>query len=64
MEILVFGVIAVRNGYRQQRETFIREPDEFQPFDLGALAYSHNVKNDSSKLSPYPMPSLRAQVAS
>jgi hypothetical protein len=38
MEILVFGLIAMRNGYRQQRETFVREPDEFQPFDVRALA--------------------------
>ena len=38
MEILVFGLIAMPNGYRQQRETFVREPDEFQPFDVRALA--------------------------
>ena len=38
MEILVFGLIAMRNGYRQQQETFVREPDEFQPFDIRELA--------------------------
>ena len=62
MEILVFGLIAVRNGYRPQQETFVRESDELQPFDVRALADLYNVKNDSSKLSTDPRP-LRAQVA-
>ena len=64
MKILVFGLIAMRNGYRQQQETFVREPDEFQPFDVQALAHLYNVRNDSSKLPTDPTPSLRTQVAS
>jgi hypothetical protein len=62
MEILVFGLIAMRNAYKQ--ETFVREPDEFQPFDVWALAHLYNVRNDSSKLTTDPTPSLTAQVAS
>jgi hypothetical protein len=64
MEILVFGLIAVRNGHRQQQETFVREPDDFQPFDVQVLAHLYNVKNDSSKLPTDATPSLRVQVAS
>ena len=64
MEILLFGLIAMRNGYRYQQEPFVREPDEFQPFDVWALAHLYNVKNDSSKLTTDPTPSLTAQVAS
>ena len=54
----------MRNGYRQRQETFVRESDEFQPFDVRALAHLYNVNNDSSKLPAEPTPSLRAQVAS
>lgn len=64
MEILVFGLIAMRNGYRQQKEPFVRELDAFQPFDVRALAHLHHVKNDSSKLPTDHTPALRAQVAS
>ena len=64
MEILVFGLIAMRNGYRQPQETFVREPDELHPLDVRALAHLYNVKNDSSKLPADPAASLRAQVAS
>jgi hypothetical protein len=64
MEILVFGLIAMRNGYTQQQETFVREPDEFQPFDVQALAHLYNVNNDSSKLPANPTLSLKVQVAS
>lgn len=39
MEILVFGLIATRNGYRQAQETFVREPNELQPLDVRALAH-------------------------
>jgi hypothetical protein len=39
MEILVFGLLAMRNGYRQQEETFVREPEEWQPFDVRTLAH-------------------------
>ena len=38
----------MRNGYRQQQETFVREPDEFQPFDVRALAHLYNVRVDTS----------------
>ena len=64
MEILVFGLIAMRNGYRQPQEKFVREPDELYPFDVRALAHVYNVKDDSSKLPTGPKASLRAQVAS
>jgi hypothetical protein len=64
MEILVFGLIATRNGYRHQEETFVPELDAFQPFDVRALAHLHHVKNDFSKLPTNHTPSLRAQVAS
>lgn len=62
MEILVFGLIAMRNGYRQQKEPFVREPDEFQPFDVRVLAHLSNVKNGSSELPTHLTPSLRDQV--
>ena len=39
MEILIFGLIASYNAYRQQ-EPVIAEPEEFQPFDLQALSNS------------------------
>jgi hypothetical protein len=64
MEILVFGLIAMRNGYRQPQETFVREPDEFHPFEVRALAHLYNGKNDTSGLLTDPKASLRAQVAS
>ena len=58
MEILVFGLIAMRNGYRQAQETFVREPDELPPLDVRALAHLYNVPKDSSKLSSDPISSL------
>jgi hypothetical protein len=36
MEILIFGLIASYNAYRQQKRV-VAEPEEFQPFDLQAL---------------------------
>ena len=64
MEILVFGMIAACDGYRQQQETFFRESDEFQPFDVRTLAHLFNVKNDSSKEPTDSTPLLMAQVPS
>jgi hypothetical protein len=46
MEILVFGLIAMRNGYRQAQETFVREPNELQPLDVRALAHLYNVPKE------------------
>jgi hypothetical protein len=42
MEVLIFAVIASRNGYTQ-RETFVPERAEFQPFDLRALSPSDDA---------------------
>lgn len=64
MEILVFALIAMRNGYRPPQEMFVPEPDEFQSFDVRALAKLFNIKNESSKLPTDPSPSFKAQVAS
>ena len=32
----------MRNGYRQPEEMFVREPDEWQPFDVRTLAHLVN----------------------
>jgi len=47
MEPLIFALIAARNGYKQE-ESLVREPDDFQPFDVRALGHVYNAKNDSS----------------
>ncbi len=49
MEILVFGLIAMRNGYRQAQETFVREPNELQPLDVRALALLTRHSNHHEK---------------
>ena len=54
MEILVFGLIAMRNGYRHPQETFVREPDELHPFDVRELAHLFNIKDASLKLPADP----------
>jgi hypothetical protein len=64
MEILVFGLIAMRNGYRQPEETFVRELDELYPFDVRALAHVYNLENESWKMPTDPAASLSPQVAS
>jgi hypothetical protein len=63
MEILVFGLLAMRNGYRQPRETVVGEPHQLQSLDVRTLAHLYNVKNIYSKLPTYPTPSLRDRVA-
>ena len=62
METLIFAVIAVRNGYKQE-QSLVPEPDDFQPFDVRALGHVYNAKNDSSSPSGRS-PSLAARVAS
>ena len=63
MELLVFALVAIRNGYKQE-EIFVPEPDSFKPFDIRALAQVYNAANDSST-RPSDRPStLAAQVAS
>jgi hypothetical protein len=37
MELLVFAIVAARNGY-QQEETSFSAPAQFRPFDLHALS--------------------------
>jgi hypothetical protein len=53
MEILTFGLIATRKGYTHHA-TFVREPAEFQAFDLRPLRHSCSAKekdNSSSRMS-------------
>ena len=63
MEPLVFALIAFRNGYKQE-ESFVPEPDNFQPFDVRALAQVYNAMNDSSNRPSNRSSTLAAQVAS
>ena len=63
MEPLIFALIAVRNGYKQE-ESFVPEPDDFQPFDVRALGHVYNAKNDSSNRPSGRSPSLAPRVAS
>ncbi|MBV8174057.1 MAG: hypothetical protein JO151_05770 [Verrucomicrobia bacterium] len=63
MEVLVFALIAVRNGYNQQ-ETFVPEPAKFQPFDLQALKQAYEAEENSSGRPSDRPKSLVAQVAS
>ena len=54
MEILVFGLLAMRNGYRQPQETVVGEPHQLQPLDVRTLAHLDNAKNIYSKLPTLP----------
>jgi hypothetical protein len=64
METLVFGILAVRNGYKQLEESFVPEPEKFQPFDLQGLGNVYQAKYDTSNRPSGRSPSLTAQVAS
>jgi hypothetical protein len=64
MEILVFGLLAMRNGYRQPEETLVRELDELEPFDVQTLAHLYNVENVYSRPPTDPTSSFTAQFAS
>ena len=64
METLVFGIIAVRNGYKQVEEGFVPEPEKFQPFDVRELGNVYQAKYDTSNRPSGRSPSLTAQVAS
>jgi hypothetical protein len=63
MEALIFGLLAVRNGYKQQ-ETFVPEPAGFQPFDLRALKHVYDAEDNSSSRPSDRQKKLVAQVAS
>jgi hypothetical protein len=63
METFVFGMITVRNGYKQE-ESFVPEPEKFQPFDVRELGNVYQAKSDSSNRPSGRSPSLTAQVAS
>ena len=63
MEPLIFAVIAVRNGYKQE-QSLVPEPDDFQPFDVRALGHVYNAKNDSSNRPSGRSTSLATGVAS
>jgi hypothetical protein len=41
MELLVFAIVAARNGY-QQEETSVSAPVQFRPFDLRVLTVDSN----------------------
>ncbi|MBV8142970.1 MAG: hypothetical protein JOZ60_13105 [Verrucomicrobia bacterium] len=47
METLIFGILAIRNGMRQQ-QTVVPEPAEFRRFDLRALKRSYAAEDDPS----------------
>jgi len=63
MEALVFALIAARHGFRWE-ESFVTEPDYFQPFDVRALGHVYHARDDSSNRPPGRPSSLTAQVAS
>jgi hypothetical protein len=63
MEALVFGILAVRKGFKRQ-ETVVPEPAEFRPFDLRALRRSYEADDDSSGRPSDRMKSLVTQIAS
>ena len=63
MEALVFAMIAIRNGYKQQ-EIIVPEPAEFQPFDLRALKRSYEAEENSSSRPSDRSKSFVAHVAS
>ena len=48
MEILIFALIATRNGYTQH-ETFVPEPPKLQPFDLRRLRHSYSAEDSSPR---------------
>lgn len=63
MEILVFGLLAMRNGYRQPQATVVREPHQLRALDIRTLAHLYKVKNIYSQLPTDSTPSLRARIA-
>jgi len=63
MEALVFAMIALRNGYKQE-QTLVPEPAEFRPFDLRALKRSYEAEADSSSRPSDRQKSLVTQIAS
>ena len=63
METLVFGILAMRRGFKQQK-TVVPDPAEFRPFDLRALRRSYEGKDDSSSRPSDRMKSLVTQIAS
>ena len=64
MEVLVFALIVVRNGYHWQQDAFVPEPAKFRPFDLRALKRSYDAEADSSGRPSDRRKSLVAQIAS
>ena len=55
----------MRNGYRQQRETFVREPYEFQPFECsraGSLSMSLNEILADPGLSNWLKDAIKTQL--
>lgn len=63
METLVFGILALRKGFKQQ-ESVAPDPAEFRPFDLRALRRSYEAEDDSSTRPTDRTKSLVTQIAS
>jgi len=52
MEILIFALIAARNGYTQH-ERFVPESAKLQPFDLRRLRHSYSAEDSSTRRPSY-----------
>jgi len=63
METLVFGILAIRKGFKQQ-ESVAPDRVEFRPFDLRALRRSYEAEDDSSSRPTERTKSLVTQIAS
>ena len=63
MEALVFAIIVLRKGFKQQ-ETLVPETAEFRPFDLRALSRLYEAEADSSSKPSDRQKSLVTQIAS
>ncbi len=63
METLVFAVVAVRKGYKQN-DKFVPEPTQFLPFDLRALNRSYQAEENTSNRPSNRQGSFVTQIAS
>ena len=63
MEPFVFGLI-VLNNLNNEQEPIVPEPTEFQPFDLRALEYPYNARDNSPSSSADRKQSYVAQTVS
>jgi hypothetical protein len=63
MESLALSLIAFCNVYKQEK-SFVLEADNFQQFDVRALAQVYDAKNNSLNRPSDRSPTIAAQVAS